>query len=675
MSARRSGGFLAIESRKRLTYLILFIVFLFCIILAQFYRIQIIEGEKWKKKALAQHQLFVVEPCKRGTFYANHRIKPGHPDALRPIVTDVPKFHLYADPVAIPEEHKQEVWEALSAIFSFGPKDRDLLKVQLYKKSRSRKLVLWMNPERKVAVEQWWSGFARRHKIARNALFFIQDYKRSYPYGKLLGQVIHTVREEKDPNTRQLIPTGGLELVMDRYLQGKEGKRVLLRSPRNPLDLGSVIAEPENGADVFLTVNDYLQAVAEEEVAKAVQKANAKSGWAIMMDPHSGEILAWAQYPWFDPSRCREYFNDPKLREHTKVKGITDPFEPGSTMKPITMAICLKANEELKKRGKPPLFSPHEKVAASNGYFPGRSTPIRDTKRHQYLNMYMAIQKSANIYMARIVQRVIEQLGDEWYRNALQEVFGFGLKTSVELTSESPGLLPKPGKKHPSGALEWSKPTPYSLAFGHNVLASSLQMLKAYAILANGGFDVRPTLIRKIVKTKPDGSKEILVDREAEREEKPPLRVLEPQVIQEVVKAMRYVTKPGGSAPKGDIYGYTEAGKTATSEKIVGGTYSKKDHISTFIGFAPVKDPRFVLMVVTDEPESKYIPGVGKNQYGGNCAAPAFREIGTKALQYLGVEPDDPFGYPVGDPRRDSKKADALQEVEVLKELYQQWNH
>jgi cell division protein FtsI (penicillin-binding protein 3) len=124
---------------------------------------------------------------------------------------------------------------------------------------------------------------------------------------------------------------------------------------------------------------------------------------------------------------------------------------------------------------------------------------------------------------------------------------------------------------------------------------------------------------------------------------------------------MRYVTKPGGSATKADIPGYTEVGKTATSEKIVNGMYSKKNHISAFLGFAPVKEPRFVLMIVIDEPQWKVVPGVGKIQLGGTCAAPAFREIGLRTLQYLGVPPDD-------------NGQEWMAEVKALKELYTQWN-
>jgi cell division protein FtsI (penicillin-binding protein 3) len=285
----------------------------------------------------------------------------------------------------------------------------------------------------------------------------------------------------------------------------------------------------------------------------------------------------------------------------------------------------------------------------------------------------MALQKSSNIYVSRLIQRVVDTLGEKWYRDALQEIFGFGLKTGIELPSESPGSLPCPGKMHPNGKMQWSTPTPFSIAFGANILANSVQMLRCYGILANGGYDVRPTLVRKIIRTNRDGTKEIVLDN-VESRSIMRTRLLEPEIVQEVVKCMKYITKPGGSAPKADISGYTEAGKTATSEKIINGTYSKKDHISTFIGFAPLSRPRFVLLIAIDEPEYKFTPGIGRNQLGGNCAAPAFREIGLRTLQYLGVEPDDPFGYPVGDPRRDAEKADWMKEVKELKEMYMLWN-
>ncbi|NGX46191.1 MAG: hypothetical protein K940chlam2_01377, partial [Chlamydiae bacterium] len=489
-------------------------------------------------------------------------------------------------------------------------------------------------------------------------------------FGHLLGQVLHTVREQRDEKTEQCISTGGLELVFDSILQGKTGKRRIHRSPRHAMEMGVVLQPPEDGADVTLTINHCLQAIAEEEIESQVKKVGAKGGWALMMDPHSGEILALAQYPFFEPKNYRDYFNSPERLEDTKVRAVTDVYEPGSVMKPITLAICLLANKELERQGKPPLFDPDEMVDVAPGPLPGRLKPIRDPRDHKFMNMEMALQKSSNVYVAKMIARVVEEMGALWYRGVLQNIFGFGNHSNIELPGESAGVLPMPGKVHPNGTLEWSQPTPYSLAMGYNILVNNVQMARSFAIIANGGYDVRPTLVKKIVKPLPGGGKKVLYQRAVEQGD----RLLPESVVAPLVRAMRYVTKPGGAAPKADIFGYTEAGKTGTSEKIINGAYSKRDHISTFIGFAPAVNPRFVLMIVIDEPPFAYIPGFGSYKWGGNCAAPAFRRIGLRSLQYLGVPPDDPFGYPVGDPRRQADKGDWFKESEALKKLYEKWN-
>jgi cell division protein FtsI (penicillin-binding protein 3) len=644
------------SDRKRLVWVAVFLSLLFCLLIVRFYQIQIIEGDKWASAALAQHQYVATEPCMRGSFYSNTSIKQGHPGDEQPFVIDVPKFHLFIDPDSIPEPLKEKTARGLLAHLPGVDK-----KAEFYKKSRSRKIAAWLDREKRAEIERWWGEFARREKIVRNAIYFTSEYKRSYPFGSMLGTVLHTVQED------QAHPTGGLEMLLNNYLKGKEGKRLIIRSPRHPLDTGKVLVAPENGADVYLTINHILQAIAESELAKGVKAVNARGGWAVMMDPYTGEILALAQVPSFDPAHYSDYFNDPKLLEATKVRAVTDCFEPGSIFKPITVAICMKANEELAKRGKPPLFSPEEKIASSNGWFPGRSTPIKETGRtHGFLNMELAIQKSSNIYMGRIVHRLVEALGDEWYRKALSEIFGFGQKTHIDLPAESVGLLPTPGKLHPNGKLEWSVPTPYSLAIGHNILVNSIQLLRAYAILANGGLDVRPHLIREVVK---NGA--VLIDNTEYRATK---QLLSPSITRPLVRAMKFVTKEGGTSKRADILGYTEAGKSGTAEKIIDGVYSKDHHISSFVGFAPADHPRFVLMVSIDDPEKKIVPGVGKQQMGGICAAPVFREIATRSLQYLGVTPDDPYGYAPGDPRRDPKRADWIAEVKELRELYEKWN-
>lgn len=662
------------SDRKRLLYLSLGIFALFAVLIGQFYKIQMIEGDRWSKEADKQHYFIVKEPFLRGTFISNTAVKKGHIESPQSFVIDVQKFHLYADPLSIPPAHRSAVTRHIAAVLDLKAPEQTILRRQLQRKSRSRKLAAWLDRESRDAITQWWLPYARRNKIPRNAIFFVNDYQRSYPFGKLLGQVLHTIQSTKDEATSQAIPTGGLELYFNKYLQGKQGRRRLMRSPRNSLEIGEIISNPENGANIHLTINHILQAIAEEEVAKGVKKSKAKSGWAVMMNPYSGEILALAQYPSFFPPDYQKYFNEITLIEHTKVKAITDANEPGSIMKPITVAVALKANEELAKRKEKPLFDPKAMMPTSNTHFAGRRKPLADTHRHNFLNMNMAIQKSSNVYMARLVEKIINTLGNDWYRNALHNDFGFGKKTGIEIPSESSGLLPTPGKKHPNGALEWSSGTPYSMAMGHNIQVNTLQILRAYSVFANGGCLVQPTLIRKIVKTLPDNSQEVLLDNTKTERIKGFPRVLSPEIAREVVKAMKYTTKIGGTARRADVLGYTEAGKTGTADKAVNGVYSPQHVCSSFVGFTPVDKPAFVLIVAMDEPEYGYEPGVGKKHHGGTCAAPVFREIAKRSLEYLGIAPDDPHGYPVGDPRYDANKADWLPEIRQLQEMYEKWN-
>ncbi len=630
----------------RITGLATFLFGLFALLILQFYKIQVIEGDKWAQKAERQHKFSLSMPCKRGVFYSSPIAnKP------KPLVIDVSKYHIYIDPEAIPGVQKEPIAQALS---DMANRDFTSVRAQFDKRSRSRRVASWVSRDRMVEIEGWWKTYARQNKMPSNAVFFVQDWKRSYPYEQLLGQVLHTVRESHEP-------TGGVEGFFNPYLKGQEGKRVLMRSPRHALEADKVVVDPIDGADVYLTIDPTLQTIAEEEIAKAVQRVHAKSGWAIMMDPQTGELLALAQYPFFEPKRYKEYYNDQSLTEHTKVKAITDCFEPGSTIKPLTVALAFLANEELKQRGEKPLFSPDEKIRADDGVIPGTKHRIKDVSSHKFLNMQLAILKSSNVYMGKLAERICDRLGSKWYAEKLNTIFGFGSKTQIELPAEARGLVPNP--QNPS---QWSKPTPYTLSIGYNMLATSLQMTRAFAIIANGGFDVKPTILRKIQR-----GDEILIDNKPQMQG----RKLPDGVSYQIIDALKYVTKPGGSSVRADVRGYTEAGKSGTSEKIVDGKYDKKVHFSSFIGFAPAHDSRFVLFIGIDEPEYRYIPGYGKTHYGGKCAAPVFREIAKRSLAYLGVAPDDPYGYPIGDPRYHPDKADSLSEAKALKALYDEWNN
>lgn len=654
--------------KKRLLGLMFVMMILFSFLIVQFYKIQIVEGEKWKKEAEKQHYFIVKEPFVRGSFFSNTSIKKKHPQSPQPFVVDIEKFHLHIDPKSIPKEFKKEIIIQLSQFLHVSSEQKKEIEKQFFKKSHNRKVALWLDDKQRETILKWWQPFAKQKKIPRNSLFFVSDYQRSYPFGKLLGQVLHSVQSQKEEDTGQAIPTGGLELYFDHYLRGKQGKRRLMRSPRHALETDEIIALPENGADVYLTINHVLQAIAEEELEKGVKSSQAKGGWTVMMDPFTGEILALAQYPFFTPSEYRSYFNDPLLLHDSRIKAVIDSYEPGSVMKPITLAIALMANDELRKQGKPRLFDPEEKIFTGDGRFPGRSKPITDTRYHGYLNMEMAIQKSSNIYMARLVERIVNQLGNEWYRQILQEHFGFGLKTNIEFPSESPGLLPRIGKKHPNGTLEWGTATPFSIAFGHNILVNSLQMLRAHAVIVNGGYLIQPTLIKKIMRS---NTGEVIYERKIPDVPK----VLNQDIAKQVAKTMKYTTKTGGSGARGDVRGYTEGGKSGTAKKIVNGTYSEKNYLSSFIGFTPAEKPAFLLLVCIDEPHYANLLGASLSHFGGRYAAPVFKEIAEKALSYLGIAPDDPHGYPYGDPRYHKDKGDWFVESRKLQEMYEKWNN
>lgn len=660
--------------RKRLLWVALFIFTLFSILISRFFIIQILEKEKWEKQAQKQHYFVVKEPFKRGGFYSNTSIKKGHLSKKIPFVIDIPKFHLYADPESIPDQFKNEISENLIAFLDLTIEERLTFREQLNKEVRSRKLAMWIDKTTHQNILKWWQTFSKKNKIPRNAIFFMQDYQRSYPFGKLLGQVLHTIQNIKDEKTSQAVPTGGLELQFNSFLKGKLGKRKLMRSPRNSLETGEVISYPEDGADVYLTINHILQAIAEEELEKGVKKGKAKGGWVVMMHPFTGEILALAQYPFFHPSEYQHHFNDPTLIEHTKVKAITDANEPGSVFKPLTVTVALKANKDLRSKGEKPLFSIDEKIATGYRRFPGRTKPLVDTSLHHYLNMDMGMQKSSNVYMATLAERIINRLGNDWYRKQLRDIFGIGEKTHVELPAESGGVLPTPGKLHPNGKPEWSVPTPFSLAMGHNVQVTSVQIGCAYCTLANGGYKVTPTIFQKIVKRNRNGEQQVIVDNTAEKRIKEFPLVLEKDILDRVVESMRYVTLPGGTAWRAEVPGYTEVGKTSTAKKIVNGNYSERLYCATFGGFIPVKDPAFVIVVTLDEPEYGYIPGLGKNHHGGNVTGTIFREVAKRSLEYLGIPPDDPYGYPYGDPRRNVEKIQWMPQVMKLKELYDSWN-
>lgn len=643
------------------------LLFAFGVVLAQFYRLQIAQHEQWSERARRQHEILIQEHAPRGRFFANTDVLAAHPLEPVPLVHDVSKFHLWMDPSVIPEHLKKECAQALTSRLGAGSFHQDLMR-----KVRNRRLAMWLDPDAKESVETWWKRFAAAHSLPRNALYFTEDSQRSHPFGKLAGQLLHTIRDFKDEETQQGLPTGGLELTLNSYLSGQTGKRKFLRSPLHLLDEGEILEHAVPGADIQLTVNHILQSSVEEALEKGVVAAQAKGGWALAMDPYSGEILALAQYPFFEPARYRDYFASPEAMVHARVRAILDLNEPGSVMKPFTVALALQANWELHQQGRPPLLYADEKIAVAPRSFPGRSKPLKDIKDYRFMNLDMALQKSSNVYMGTLAQRICEHLGPEWMLAQLERL-GFGQKTGVELLGEVPGRLPRLGV-HVKGRPEWSGSTPYSLAMGHAMGTTSLQVARAYCALANGGTLVRPTLVRRITRLHPEKGFEVLYDGDHQRRVHPAPKVLAPEVCQRVVHALRFACCKNGGGKRAGVPGFSCAGKSGTAEKVIGGRYSKDRNFSSFVGMIPAKRPRLVILVGIDEPAPITIPGEGRNTLGGRCAAPIFKEIAERAMLTMGIQPDDPFSLPKDDPQRRSGESEWSKEVQALQSLLERWN-
>lgn len=642
--------------RLRILIFSSFLALFFAIILGRFFYLQIIEHATWSKIARKQHILHITEPAPRGAFYTSSASLTT-PNRYTRIAFDIPSFHLYIDPYLIPEAKRKQILPWLSSWRNNGSKN---LQTILESSSRHYKIAQFLSIEEKKRAQNEWYTLSKEQGIPKHAILFAQDTKRSYPFGHLCGQLIHTVQKQKDEKRKKRIPTGGLELFFDKELTGKDGLKTILRTPRQKYNTEESCHPAESGKNIYLTIDATLQKIAEEELEKGVKNARAKRGWAILLDPKTGKIRALAEYPFFNPCDYASYFSSTEASEIARSHALQDAFEIGSIMKPIIMAVMLEGNIQLQREGKPPLFDPEEKMALAHLRFPGRKKPLKDVTFHKYLNMDMAIQKSSNVYPAELVERACKTFSAAWVVGSLEEIFGFGKKTGIEMASETSGMLPYPHKKHANGIPMWTKSTGASLAMGHNMTASSLQMAQAFAVLANGGILIPPTLLERV-------GDRAFPPKEGKR-------TLSEETAHKVLRAMKFNTKTYGTGWRADIPGYTQAGKSGTAEKVVGKGYDKKKYVSSFAGIAPAKDPYLVIVVSIDEPMYGFIDGK-RNHHGGVCAAPIFSAIGARALEYMGIPKDDPFGYPIPDKRRNPAKMDWGKEVKELKEKYDLWNN
>ena len=440
----------------------------------------------------------------------------------------------------------------------------------------------------------------------------IMESRRFYPKAALLGQILGFTGVDHQGME-------GIEYTYDTVLRGEEGGIRFERdaSGRTVFPEGFDYVAPSRGNDLVLTVDEFLQHISERELDAALAHTKAMAGTVIMMDPMTGEILALAIRPAFNPNTLpgrprNSRFPSP---DQWRNRAITDVYEPGSTFKIVTASAALQEG----------VVTPAELIDCERGSLMVAGSPIRDPYPHGILSFRDVVAQSSNVGMAKVAMR----LGNgAFYRYSRD--FGFGEKTGIDLRGEVPGILRDPS--------QWSKRSLATLSIGQEVAVTPIQMITAVSVIANGGLLIKPSLVREI--RNPQGE---VVERFSPQVRR---RVLTTEVAQQMKEILEKATGSGGTGDKAAIPGYAVGGKTGTAQKIdpSTGRYFADRFISSFVGFVPTGEPRLAILVVIEEPQ-----GIA---WGGSVAAPVFKAIAQDALNYLGVLPQDGDRVLVADARK-----------------------
>jgi cell division protein FtsI (penicillin-binding protein 3) len=542
---------------------------------------QVIEHDKLVAAAESQQSRSIEVSAKRGEILDRHG---------RVLARSVDADTVYAVPTEI--ENPSRVLEALCGAFGDCTKrERQVLAERL----GSRKQFVYVR--RRVSPE------AARHVAALGleGVGFIKENRRFYPNRELAAHLLGYVGSENGG-------LSGIEATYDRLIRGEIGK-VLVQTDAHHRAFSRVERPPTSGASLELTVDQYLQHIAERELRAGVEWARAAGGSAVIMDPFTGEILALANYPTFNPNAFGEFKDDAR-----RNRAIQDLYEPGSTFKIVTAGAALEEKTA----------TPTRLIDARGGQIRFGSRVIHDTHDYGVLSLQDVIVKSSNVGAIKVGL----ELGAERMA-AYVARFGFGRPLSPDFRGESPGIV--------RGVAKMGDSALASVAMGYEIGVTPLQMAAAVSSVANGGELVEPRLVRTVIR----GADRAAVPRKVLG------RTISASTAKQLTAIMEAVVTDGtGTAAQ--IDGYTVAGKTGTASKIVNGAYSKSDYNVSFVGFVPSRRPVFTIVVVIDSPHA-----AGLSRYGGTVAAPIFQRIADAALRHQGVPPSVNRAPPVLVARRD----------------------
>lgn len=552
---------------RRRIFLIAFII-IYGLLITRLFYLQVIRHNFFLTKTLQQRQRTLELPALRGDIYDSQG---------QPLATSLPVFSIYVDPQMVKD--KEAAARTLSQMFGldYGT---------VASKLNSPNAFQWL--KRRVEV-------AEVEKIRQAQLDYIgivEEQKRFYPQGFLASHVLGFVGTDNEG-------LAGLELSLEKQLQGQSGFLTMetdpFGRPLNPADRRTVA--PTVGRNIYLTVDSYIQYVAQRELSKACQKFRAQAGTAIVMEPKTGRILALSNWPDYDPNNYNKY---PPVSWRNRAVG--EIYEPGSTFKVITVSCALEQKT----------VTPETVFNCPNEIRVG-GWPIGEAHDaiggHGQRTVMEIVQDSLNVGAAQIAMTMKPARFERSIRQ-----FGFGQRTGIELPGEEKGWVP-------SGS-GWSASTPATIGFGQGISLTPLQLITAVASIANGGNLMKPTIIDRIVGpnffySAPAASQGQTVS--------PATTALVRQMMELVV------TKGTGTVVR--IVGYQIGGKTGTAQiPVPGGRggYLQGHHIGSFVGFLPLADPQIAILVVVAD------PALGTH-YGGEVAAPAFRDIAWELIRYLNI--------------------------------------
>jgi cell division protein FtsI (penicillin-binding protein 3) len=567
-------------STRRLRWLLWGMLLWVGAIFARLIYLQVFRHDDLLRQAQQQQQKVVEIEAMRGTIFARDG---------QTLAKTLPAESICVNPLKIPDASVAA--DLLARVLDL---DRsDLFDKIVNAKSRNRGF-LWI--KRKVSAEE----AERVRSLKLDWVEFRPEMRRFYPHGQLASHVVGSTGIV-DPDDVVEHGNAGVEMSFDDELSGRPGlARVYNDVHQNAYD--TVVArQPEPGTNLTLTIDPNLQYDAERALADAVARGHARTGSLVAMNPYTGDILAMANYPTFDPNGAPSDPGAPVSRTNLAVQ---TPFEPGSVFKVITLSAALETTD----------LTPDSMFNCGNGVINLFGRVIHDAHPYSMLSMADVLAKSSNIGAIQIGLRVGQKNLYEYVRR-----FGFGSKTGIELPGESAGMVRRLSK--------WEATSIGSVAMGHEIGATSIQLAVAGSVVANGGLRVKPRLI--LARQKPGGPVETTVPEK-------PVRVIAPETAIKMRQMMEGVVLRG-TGKKAILKGYTSGGKTGSAQ-----IYDFKAHAYThsynasFVGFAPVTNPQIVIAVTVMGTTG------GGAGFGGVVAAPVFHDVATSALRMLDVPKDLP---------------------------------